>query len=565
MARYAFFSHGSRLRRPNEKDDGRNRVENSIVADREERMRVELDGVNKPSGGEQIESPPATRRPYRASAGVRRPLALQGTDEAKGLTKKGDSQIGRGYYTKKLVFKDNHGSHDLKPSEVATTTALSSDSKSNAGDQKDTTPATPEDELLAFETSVTNNPLLQYSTLQADFDTPAAVETKKAAAKSRRVHFLGANATALFLAHCLAGMSGRPPITFLMHGQHEIKRFQEEGEMLVLVKDKKAEARIGFDTEYSRMTQAEHALKRPLSANPVMAGTDGWIIDQLIVTTPGFVTTKSLLEVRERLRPTSTICFVQEGLGVIEKVNKEVFPDVATRPQYMLGTSSHGLDVHPERPFAIRQFREGSMEFSTVPSHRRFFEKTSSNLLEMLTTSASLQGTGYPYEQFFFRRLEDLAIESMLGSLSVMFGCKQGQLLHNYMISEIADQLSDEICAIARALPEYKNASEKAQKLAARVFYPMTLRSKMFARAAKGKTVTHKMARFTSAGLRTDIQYITGYFLDRAEEVGIDCPTNNVMMHMVRAKQKMHQMEASGFIPLEKRNKLRLEYGEDSD
>jgi hypothetical protein len=56
----------------------------------------------------------------------------------------------------------------------------------------------------------------------------------------------------------------------------------------------------------------------------------------VIATKPEHVV-KVLLYLKHRLRPDSTILFAQRVVGLMEDVNKAVFPDPSNRPNYLLG------------------------------------------------------------------------------------------------------------------------------------------------------------------------------------------------------------------------------------
>lgn len=49
------------------------------------------------------------------------------------------------------------------------------------------------------------------------------------------------------------------------------------------------------------------------------------------------------------LRRDSTIVFIQKGMLIQEMVNKEVFPDPATRPNYVIGTFTHRTQSNAEQ------------------------------------------------------------------------------------------------------------------------------------------------------------------------------------------------------------------------
>lgn len=398
-------------------------------------------------------------------------------------------------------------------------------------------------------------------------DGPAKI--KKLARKSLgRVHILGMNELGKLAAHALASIPGRPAITLLMRTKQLMQQWREEGEMMVMVKDRQAGAAIGFNVEDMKMTKAEHAQGRPLSnAKGVTGKVDsGWIIDKLVVTLPGFNTAKALHLIRDRLTSTSTIVFLHNSMGVIEKLNTEVFKNPATRPQYVLAFSKHGLANHPTRAFATNHYREGEILLAALPPARTLTEEEKSlgdwatwqfaqtknssscnELLYMFKKANALNAKLLQERQLLFHKLEFLAVEACLGPLSVAYDCQIKDLRWNYMVSQNVMELLREICLVVTKMPELAGHHGVPK-----VFNVQNLAKKTAVVAEKLEDHMHPMWQRVDKGEQTDVQFINGYFVMKGKSLGVSCKVNLSLTRMVKAKQAMKQREAEGHIPWER-------------
>lgn len=367
--------------------------------------------------------------------------------------------------------------------------------------------------------------------------------------KPSRIHILGTGKEGKFVAHSLASLGGRPPISLLLQRPSLVKQWYEEGQILELLEAKESMVQIGFDIENPNLTQAEYTQGRMLSTKNVLFGQDGWNIDQLIVTTEAPVTVRSLLPIKDRLHSTSTILFLQNGMGVIDEVNDKVFPNPATRPRYIEGMISHSLRNHPARTFTTLHSGQGEIFVSAQeddqmsPDAVGMIDSTRS-LLRSLARSPALNAKGVPPDELLVLKLERLAVEAVIGPLSVMFDCKNGDLLSNYNVSLLLREVLNEISMVASALPELEGLSGLSYRL-----HPRKIERTFVQVATKTRTEIHDMVRSVRLGKKSEVGYFTGYILKRAAELGIDCPNNTLMERMVKAKTAMRSQEASGHIP----------------
>lgn len=368
---------------------------------------------------------------------------------------------------------------------------------------------------------------------------------------SSRVHILGTGKVGKFIAHELAGIGGRPPITLLIHRQLVIQQWYEEGQVLELMRNGQREVQIGFDVESANLTEAEHAQGRMFSTKTVLSRGSGWIIDKLVVTTPAQITAQALFPIRDRLKSTSTILFLHNAMGVIEEVNRKVFTNPDTRPHYMEGYTTHGLRNHPSKTFTTAQYRRGRIYLSSL--HERGLSPTSADLpdstrslLRMFTRSVSLNAKGISSDQFMALKLEQLAVDAVIGPLTVVFDCKVSDLLSNFMVTQLLRDILREISLVVCAMPELQHVPRLQQR-----FEPAQLERIVFHIAMKGSDMISDMHEQVRKGERSEVGYINGFIVKRAAKLRIDCPVNMTILRMVKAKTSMKSRERNSYIPFE--------------
>ena len=406
-----------------------------------------------------------------------------------------------------------------------------------------------------------NEELQNTLALGENIDLNLGVDTE-----SHTIHILGTGSIGKYIAHALARLSDAPTVTLLMHRPLLIQQWHEEGANIQLLKNGKISTESNFNIESSANIQRESPKQRFPGFGKNLEHTvepPNTVIDSLIVTTEGHTTVSALSAIKHRLRHTSTICFIQDGLGVANLVDSMVFPDPASRPSYMLGNMSHDL-LSTERKFTLVEKRLGRISLTMAPRTlaaqdlKRGLQKngilvrrmdyrwtpTSKFLMRTLSRTPELSAIGLAQTEFYEMQLQKLAINSVIGPLSVMYDCFNDELLCNYQVSRSIKLLLKEIATILQSLPEVSRAvkiekrfgAEKLEKIIVGVL------------GKTGKNAT-TMLQAVRKGKRTDIDFYNGYLVSRAKELGIDCPHLEMMVAMVKGKQAMKSRERNTLIP----------------
>lgn len=362
---------------------------------------------------------------------------------------------------------------------------------------------------------------------------------------SRRIHILGVGTLGTFVAHALAGIPNRPPVTLLLHRRKPWIDFQREGERqgtIEVITDGMSDVRKDFDVE--RILPFWNLVRQPPK--------DEDTIHNLIVAVKSPRTLSALSLVSHRLNQRSTIAFLQNGMGMLEEINEKLFKDVETRPNYILGTTTHL--IYRNEPFSIRHVGMGTTALGVVPryppdgagKHKGLWAATSRYLLRTLTRTSVLAAVGFAPTDLMLLQLDKLAASAVIDPLTVMFDCRNGELLFNDAVSRVMRLLLSEISLVIRSLPELQGVPNLQMR-----FSPDRLESMIVSIATMTERKLSPMLQEVRAGNETEIDYINGYLIKRGEEVGIKCVMNYMLMQMVKGKRSMINKEVYNQLPME--------------
>jgi len=378
---------------------------------------------------------------------------------------------------------------------------------------------------------------------------------------NRTIHILGLGTAGKYIAHSLAGLPNGPPVTLLMHRPLIMQQWHDEGAAIRILINGVCHVQTGFHIESSANFQRRDPTQRFPGFGPNLehsAEPPSSAIDMLIVTTDANTTFSALFSIRHRLRKSTTICFIQDGLGILEKINKNIFPDPYERPTYILGSMSHRL-ASTERHFTIVEKRFGEIKCSKLPqvleTKEGYFSPTikredfswspqAQHLVGSLLRAPWLNTKSIGHKSFFMSQLEQLVIDAVIGPLSVAFDCSNDQLLYNYHVSRNMQFLLQEISHIIQSFPELATLDGVPQ-----IFAAERLESVVLSCIKKTGRNVSSMLQHVRAGKKTDIDFYNGYLVLRATELGIDCPRNLELLHLVKGKQAMKSREKNLYIP----------------
>lgn len=380
---------------------------------------------------------------------------------------------------------------------------------------------------------------------------------------NRTIHVLGLDTVGKYIAHSIAALPQPPPVTLLMHRPLMMQYWHDEEAAIHVIKGNKLETQTNFHIESSAEFKRQDDRQRFVGFGPNTEHTSEpprYPIDTLIVATPTERTVKALLTIKDRLRESSTILFINDGLGLAELVNEKVFTDPYRRPTYILGNITHNLEA-TERHFTIIEKEPGQLQCSKLPqdyvsrSHggtgtlRRTdmsWSAGAKHLVGTLARTPCLSTKTLGHKSFFASQLQQLVANAVIGPLSVVYDTTNDHLLYNFAASQAMRALLNEMSYLIRSFPELQSLPQIHDDFAPEKLYAVIV-SKI---RKSGKNLT-KMLQDVRAGNRTEIMFHNGYLHRRAYELGIDAPRNEMLLHLVTGKRAARIRELNNYIPFE--------------
>lgn len=390
---------------------------------------------------------------------------------------------------------------------------------------------------------------------------------------SGRIHILGLGNVGSFVAHSLASKRSRPPMTLLLHTPDMYQTWLGVGQHISINSRGIDDYKTGFDinvfdkhTWYSipyldSRKNTQQSLDDDIEDNHDLNGItnnldyslkDDEVIECLIVTVKAHRTLVALKSVSHRLTPESTVLLIQNGMGALEEVKEEVFPDESQRPNLMLGIFSHGLNRMS--PFKIWHTGVGTTILSPVWCRNAYmlnettyddWAPSTKYLLRTLTLAPPLVAVSENPTNLLLLQLEKLAVNCVINPLTAVLDCENGELLNRPSVSRSMHLLFMEISAVISSMPELRSIPGIGLR-----FSPDRLKQLAMGIASRTANNTSSMRQDLRFGNQTEIDYLNGYIIRRGEELGIKCAVNYLVMQMLLAKQSILEGREEQAIPL---------------
>jgi len=341
---------------------------------------------------------------------------------------------------------------------------------------------------------------------------------------SKRIYVIGIGNLGKLFAHALATGPSPPPITLLLHRPTLHEEWVREGRTIEIIHNGVSQKGGVFEVE-------------PIDC----AGT----IYHLIVATKAQHTVKAIQSIKHRLLPSSTLLFLQNGMGTIDEVNEKVFQRLPERPNYLIGITSHG--VYSNGPFSSVLAGRATATIGSVASSQTngtVLDSPSTErynyLLHQVQQPELLNVKQVSHDQILQLQLEKLVMNAAINPLTVIFDCKNGELFKIEAATQYMEKLLAEASQVICSLPELAGCPEVKERFS-------TTRLKQIVLDIANVTArnTSSMRQDVQAGKKTEVDYINGYIVKKGKEFGVRCPINEGLVQQVREVEDRQQSSAT--------------------
>ncbi|GJD03900.1 2-dehydropantoate 2-reductase [Colletotrichum higginsianum] len=337
---------------------------------------------------------------------------------------------------------------------------------------------------------------------------------------SRTVHILGKDQRSLFLSHALHG-----------------------------IYDSVKAINLRRNTPYQNISGNEGVRRSGGWIEPNVAleeatepDEDEGHISNLVVAGRPSETIKMLNQVKHRVDDRTAVLFVQDGLGIAEAVNNEVFKDEERRPSIVLGHMSHSL-AYDRKTNSVKLM---APNYETMLTGVRPHVAAIAGMLEKFASSEVLRAKGMGLDSWMKHKIPSLMFSAVVDPICVMLDYRYEQLLYNPTANRLTTQLLNEIANVVARMPEVRNSPELQAMLRGE-----GMRKEIMGKLRAKGSAPSQMKLQIQRGMLTDINYLNGFFIERGHRLGLKLPANEMIVGMVKAKHKAQLDKHRSYIPLE--------------
>lgn len=325
----------------------------------------------------------------------------------------------------------------------------------------------------------------------------------------------------------------------------------------------------GFDIE-----RVHDASAPEYSPNLLIPDAQNGRIDSLIVCLKTQDTLPALSILSPRIHSSSVITLLQNGMGVYDQLCTSLFPDPATRPHFILGTTTHGVSRTGQHGVISHNSRpgEGEVKYGLVSDPRGEIDvnewlwpglnasgapiispprspviplpqppipsfsnvhTTLNTLLSMPELSPSLLPIPHLHHQLLLK----LAVNSAINALTAILGLgalPNGSLLSGTPARRMLRLVLAETSTVLTAYLHSLSAPESPAADVIRLFSAEALEQATLQVIAATYRNTSSMAADILRGKSTEIDEINGYLVGLGQRLGVPTPTHRMLVEMVK-------------------------------
>ncbi|PHH76420.1 hypothetical protein CDD82_3999 [Ophiocordyceps australis] len=351
-----------------------------------------------------------------------------------------------------------------------------------------------------------------------------------------KIHILGHNEQSKYIAHFLSGV----------HDSVELLGWKER-----------------VSTRYKNIETSETPRSRdsftvqPNRAPPRVFGALGKSpINNLVVTGHGCEAKEALQSVKHRLRDDTNICFMNNGLGVLEDVKQMITKGLLPKSNIMMGHMSHRMCFNVNFD-SVKVLRNGITKMTPTGMSKVQLDDDflimdyRFEIARSLRKARDFQFSLSNFDNWLRFKLPEVIFNSVVEPVCALLEIRYENVLDNISAKRAMVLLMAEIVTVVQKLPELESSDIIRDFLRGKTLHQL-IHSKIMAKAGQPSLLLRRI----KSGQPTDIDYANGYFLRRGKALGVDVSMNTLVRDLINAKH-MHSLERSeGYVPMEHASQL---------
>lgn len=296
-------------------------------------------------------------------------------------------------------------------------------------------------------------------------------------------------------------------------------------------------------------------------------------IESLIVTVKAYRVVDAVKALVPRLKPNSTIVLLHNGMGVYERLIKDVFRNPEQRPHFIVAVNDHG--AWNKKFFHTVHAGVGAITFGIVADPRgRSFEtpvadtdvpsqeqpqsldnimspkegddspyRSLRNTVAALSNLSGLHTAWKPMSHVETAMKRKLVVNSVVNPLTALLGCRNGELLETAEAMKILNRVCSE-AAHAFSMQAQEEGSDKEKRVKARMGLSRVSPG-LTARALEEECLrvikltagnVSSMLSDIRSGSYTEIDFMNGYLVGLGQSFGLPMTTTTTLMNLIKLR-----------------------------
>ncbi|QPG76620.1 hypothetical protein FOA43_004012 [Brettanomyces nanus] len=263
----------------------------------------------------------------------------------------------------------------------------------------------------------------------------------------------------------------------------------------------------------------------------------------LIVSVKTFNTVSALKSLMDRIDKTTEIVLVQNGMGVIDQLYEELWPDEKVRPIFYQAVISHGVYQDIREKNTYNYIHAGFSGMKLCRLTKDFASATESNnrqkATEMIRTlvNSQLNVEYCSYQNLLVYQVQKLIMNCCMNSITSILDCVNYEL-DNLDSPELFKEIVEESMKIFdAAFPILKNSELYESILTIDNIVNYTVDCGLKVNAKNSTSMRQDVLNLRDI----EIDYINGYVVKLGKRVGIPAKVNHAIVLLVKIRLQINR------------------------
>lgn len=345
--------------------------------------------------------------------------------------------------------------------------------------------------------------------------------------RSSNIYILGAGSMGGLVGYELSTLANKPNITLLLRNAAKVNHFNTVNKSTIYINRLFKDPIERVSAKFSAATSADI----------------GEEIENLIITTKTYQTEEALKDYLPFIKPTSNILLIQNGLGVVDQLYQNVWPDVSKRPNIFQGVISHGAFVTANTGdnYEISHAGFGDLKIAKFPRDltnpvEEKYEKPL--MLKQLEDAMGLETSSLSYSDLSLIQIKKFVVNACINPVTAVVDCVNGELRsYNDLKALFYDIISEIVDVFLKTNPLLKQNPKTKE-----VLNKNDLTDYVVLCGTVWNVNNSSSMRQDTLHLRqTEIDYINGYVVKVAEDNGLKADVNKTITQLVKLRLSLNQ------------------------